>query len=58
MYKILNKTENKQVQTERNDYITFIQNSFSNHLSFAGQSYFTHFRDSMKYCGKSVKASM
>lgn len=28
-----------------------------NHLNFANQTYFEHFKDSITYCGKSIKAS-
>ena len=31
--------------------------SFFNHLDFANQSYLEHFTDSIKYCGRSIKAS-
>lgn len=31
--------------------------SFFNHLNFANQSYFEHFKDSISYCGQSIKAS-
>ena len=32
-------------------------NTFFKHLSFANQSYFEHFSDSIKYCGTSLKGA-
>lgn len=52
IYKMLNKYEDKEVQTEYN----FINKDFKTHLDFAGQTYLEHFTDAMKYSGKSFKA--
>lgn len=56
IYKMLNKYENKGVQTESN-FINNINQDFKTHLDFAGQTYFEHFKDAIKYSYKSLKAS-
>ena len=54
----LEPKETKETKETQKIKESTIENSYKNHLEFAGQTYRQHFKDSMKYSWKSFKASV